>query len=93
MILFLSLIVARHFSQLLLRQTSLLHLAQAARTVLHNAEPVIQMANDLKEIRLEDMMHQILWIKNEKVDESQDLLAKCKITCFLFFTHFYFYNF
>lgn len=61
-----------------MRQTSLLHLAQAARTVLHNSEPVMQMASDLNEIRMDDLMQQILWIRHGNVVEEYDSLVKCK---------------
>jgi len=68
--------VARHFSQLLFRQTSLSHLAQAARTVLHNAEPVTQMAIDFEEINVDSIMSQLLWITNNSKVDYKHMIRK-----------------
>lgn len=53
--------VASTFSKSLRRKTSLTHLAQAARTVLHSAEPVTQMVNDWQDIDFKEIIKQTLW--------------------------------
>lgn len=66
--------VAKSFSHSLRRQTSLTHLAQAARTVLHSAEPVSQMLNDWKQIDFEGITRQAMWTFSESVDDDYELV-------------------
>lgn len=66
--------VAKSFSHSLRRQTSLTHLAQAARTVLHSAEPVSQMLNDWKQIDFEGIARQALWTFSHTVEEDYELI-------------------
>jgi len=66
--------VAKCFSHSLRRQTSLTHLAQAARTVLHSAEPVSQMLNDWKQIDFEGIARQALWTFSQEVEEDYALI-------------------
>ncbi|KAJ7392810.1 hypothetical protein OS493_010470 [Desmophyllum pertusum] len=66
--------VAKSFSHSLRRQTSLTHLAQAARTVLHSAEPVAQMLNDWKQIDFEGIARQALWTFSQSVEEDYELV-------------------
>lgn len=66
--------VAKSFSHSLRRQTSLTHLAQAARTVLHSAEPVSQMLNDWKQIDFEGIARQALWTFSQSVEEDYELV-------------------
>ncbi|XP_028401353.1 transcription factor RFX4-like isoform X2 [Dendronephthya gigantea] len=53
--------VANVFSKSLRRKTSLTHLAQAARTVLHSSEPVLQMVNDWRSVDFNKILKQTLW--------------------------------
>ncbi|XP_065645179.1 regulatory factor X 4 isoform X4 [Hydra vulgaris] len=48
--------VANIFTQSLLRQTSLSHLAQASKTVLHNNEHLSQMIADIRTIKSDDIL-------------------------------------
>ncbi|KAL9963971.1 hypothetical protein ACROYT_G027536 [Oculina patagonica] len=66
--------VAKNFSHSLRRQTSLTHLAQAARTVLHSAEPVSQMLNDWKQIDFEGIARQALWTFSQSVEEDYEVV-------------------
>ncbi|XP_046852562.1 transcription factor RFX4-like [Xenia sp. Carnegie-2017] len=60
--------VAKTFSKSLRRKTSLTHLAQAARTVLHSSEPVMQMASDWKTIDFDEITNQTLWTFSSSPD-------------------------
>jgi len=62
--------VAKAFCQLLCRQTSLSHLAQAARSVLHSTEPVNQMAEDLADIKICSIIEQTLWMISERPEKD-----------------------
>lgn len=66
--------VAKSFSHSLRRQTALTHLAQAARTVLHSAEPVSQMLTDWKQIDFEGIVRQALWTFSQTVEEDYELI-------------------
>jgi regulatory factor X 1/2/3 len=50
------------FSQTLRRYTSLNHLAQAARAVLHNATQITQMLNDLNRVDFHNVQEQASWV-------------------------------
>ncbi|XP_032231120.1 transcription factor RFX4 isoform X2 [Nematostella vectensis] len=62
--------VAKSFAHSLRRQTSLTHLAQAARTVLHSAEPVTQMLQDWKQIDFEGIARQAMWTFSQNVEKD-----------------------
>lgn len=68
--------VAKSFSQLLCRQTSLSHLAQAARTVLHNAEPASQMVTDIHDVPIESIIQQVMWISPQYMKRDMKLAEK-----------------
>ena len=50
------------FSQTLRRYTSLNHLAQAARAVLHNNTQITQMLNDLNRVDFHNVQEQASWV-------------------------------
>lgn len=50
------------FSQTLRRYTSLNHLAQAARAVLHNSAQITQMLNDLNRVDFHNVQEQASWV-------------------------------
>lgn len=50
------------FSQTLRRYTSLNHLAQAARAVLHNTTQITQMLNDLNRVDFHNVQEQASWV-------------------------------
>lgn len=52
------------FSQTLRRYTSLNHLAQAARAVLHNTTQITQMLNDLNRVDFHNVQEQASWVNN-----------------------------
>lgn len=53
---------------------------QAARTVLHSAEPVSQMLNDWKQIDFEGIARQALWTFSQSVEEDYELVNERKWT-------------
>lgn len=57
-----------------------LFLFQAARTVLHSAEPVSQMLNDWKQIDFEGITRQALWTFSQSVEEDYELVNERKWT-------------
>ena len=57
----------------------LLH-SQAARTVLHSAEPVSQMLNDWKQIDFEGIARQALWTFSQEMEEDYELINERKCT-------------
>ena len=71
-------LVAKSFSQQLVRQTSLSHLAQAARTVMTNIEVVTQMAMDFREIPFDYLIKQVAWINSYRQNSRNDfVIHKC----------------
>ncbi|XP_065056710.1 regulatory factor X 4-like [Rhopilema esculentum] len=62
--------VAKAFCQILCRQTSLSHLAQAARTVLHSTDPVSQMAEDLRQVKVSTIIEQTLWMTSKRPEKD-----------------------
>ena len=52
--------------------------SQAARTVLHSAEPVSQMLNDWKQIDFEGITRQAMWTFSESVDDDYELVYERK---------------
>lgn len=70
--------VANVFSKSLRRKTSLTHLAQAARTVLHTSEPATQMVNDWKSIDFKEIIKQTLWTFSSKPAADYEVIEACK---------------
>ena len=50
------------FAQMLRRYTSLNHLAQAARAVLHNSQQIQQMLADLNRVDFHHVQEQASWV-------------------------------
>lgn len=48
--------------------------SQAARTVLHSAEPVAQMLNDWKQLDFEGIARQAMWTFSQSVEEDYELV-------------------
>lgn len=71
-------LVANVFSKSLRRKTSLTHLAQAARTVLHSTEPVTQMIADWQEIDFKEIVKQTLWTFSSDPATDCQVIEKCK---------------
>lgn len=53
---------------------------QAARTVLHSAEPVSQMLTDWKQIDFEGISRQALWTFSQSIAEDYELINERKYT-------------
>ena len=70
--------VANVFSKSLRRKTSLTHLAQAARTVLHSSEPVLQMVNDWRSIDFNKILKQTLWTFSSNHEDDYRVIETCK---------------
>jgi regulatory factor X 4 len=70
--------VANVFSKSLRRKTSLTHLAQAARTVLHSSEPVTQMVNDWRSIDFNEIVKQTLWTFSSNPEADYEVIETCK---------------
>ncbi|XP_002163641.2 transcription factor RFX4 isoform X1 [Hydra vulgaris] len=68
--------VANIFTQSLLRQTSLSHLAQASKTVLHNNEHLSQMIADIRTIKSDDICKYVVFISREKVERDVRIVEK-----------------
>ena len=71
-------LVARRFSQVLRRQTSLNHLCQAARTVIHSAEITSQMLEDWINVDLNSIIKQTLYTMDSYSDREHNVIVKCK---------------
>ena len=56
---------------------------QAARTVLHSAEPVSQMLNDWKQIDFEGITRQALWTFTNEMEDEWELIYDRKQNLFL----------
>lgn len=56
--------------------------SQAARTVLHSAEPVSQMLNDWKQIDFEGIARQALWAFSNEKEEDYELINERKKSYF-----------
>lgn len=59
------------FSQTLRRYTSLNHLAQAARAVLHNTTQITQMLNDLNRVDFHNVQEQASWVRERERFQQQ----------------------
>eukprot|EP00794_Sanderia_malayensis_P010996 gene10996-12159_t len=68
------LLVAKAFSQMLCRQTSLSHLAQAARSVLNSVEPVNQMVEDMEKINVTNIIEPTLWMSSGDREKNFKLI-------------------
>ncbi|KAJ8316181.1 hypothetical protein KUTeg_006195, partial [Tegillarca granosa] len=80
--------VARRFAQVLRRQTSLNHLCQAARTVIHSAEITSQMLDDWMNVDLNSIIKQTLYtMDNYSERDHQNIINLCSefesIRCYL----------
>ncbi|XP_021366636.1 transcription factor RFX4-like [Mizuhopecten yessoensis] len=70
--------LARRFAQVLRRQTSLNHLCQAARTVIHSAEITSQMLDDWLNVDLNSIIKQTLYtMDNYSEKEHQIIVNLC----------------
>lgn len=68
------------FFTILVSMLWFLFLFQAARTVLHSAEPVSQMLNDWKQIDFEGITRQALWTFSQSVEDDYELVNERKWT-------------
>ena len=75
--------VAIAFSKSLRRKTSLTHLAQAARTVLHSGDPVTQMVNDWRSIDFNEIVKQTLWTFSSNPEADYQVIETCKCRNYL----------
>ena len=73
-------LVARRFSQVLRRQTSLNHLCQAARTVVHSPEITSQMLDDWCNVDLSSIVKQTLYTMDSYSDREHNVIVKCKLS-------------
>lgn len=66
--------LARRFVHILKRQTSLSHLTQASRMVVHNLEITNQMLNDWRQLDINSICRETLCTNGH--NESTDMLRK-----------------
>jgi hypothetical protein len=71
-------LVARRFSQVLKRQTSLNHLCQAARTVINSAEITSQMLDDWFNVDLNSIIKQTLYTTESSNSIDNIVIVKRK---------------
>ena len=67
--------VARRFAQVLKRQTSLNHLCQASRTVLHSTDVTQQMLQDWRHVDLANIVRQTLYTMDEYCDRDFNIIV------------------
>ncbi|ESP00087.1 hypothetical protein LOTGIDRAFT_113173, partial [Lottia gigantea] len=67
--------LARRFSQVLRRQTSLNHLCQAARTVIHSSDITSQMLDDWLNIDLNSIIKQTLYTMDQYTDKDHMIIV------------------
>lgn len=72
--------VARRFSQVLKRQTSLNHLCQAARTVINSTEITSQMLDDWYSVDLNSIIKQTLYTTESNSNMDNVVIVKRKQT-------------
>uniref|UniRef100_A0A8C8B8X8 Regulatory factor X4 n=1 Tax=Otus sunia TaxID=257818 RepID=A0A8C8B8X8_9STRI len=72
--------LSRRFSQILRRQTSLNHLCQASRTVIHSADITFQMLEDWRNVDLNSITKQTLYTMEDSREEHRKLIIQCKNT-------------
>ncbi|CDQ68043.1 unnamed protein product [Oncorhynchus mykiss] len=66
--------LSRRFSQVLKRQTSLNHLCQASRTVIHSADITFQMMEDWRNVDLNSITKQTLYTMEDTWEEHRRLI-------------------
>ncbi|XP_064809048.1 transcription factor RFX4 isoform X1 [Oncorhynchus masou masou] len=66
--------LSRRFSQVLKRQTSLNHLCQASRTVIHSADITFQMMEDWRNVDLNSITKQTLYTMEDTREEQRRLI-------------------
>lgn len=72
--------VARRFAQVLRRQTSLNHLCQASRTVVHSSEITSQMLDDWLNVDRNSIIKQTLYTMDNYSENDHQIIVQCK--CF-----------
>ncbi|XP_043944078.1 transcription factor RFX4 isoform X2 [Protopterus annectens] len=68
--------LSRRFSQILRRQTSLNHLCQASRTVIHSADITFQMLEDWRNVDLNSITKQTLYTMEDSREEHRRLIIQ-----------------
>ncbi|CAI9583841.1 unnamed protein product [Staurois parvus] len=68
--------LSKRFSQILRRQTSLNHLCQASRTVIHSADITFQMLEDWRNVDLNSITKQSLYTIEDSRDEHRKLIVQ-----------------
>ncbi|KAM4747405.1 transcription factor RFX4 isoform 1-T1 [Rhinophrynus dorsalis] len=68
--------LSKRFSQILRRQTSLNHLCQASRTVIHSADITFQMLEDWRNVDLNSITKQSLYTIEDSRDEHRRLIIQ-----------------
>ncbi|KAJ8391989.1 hypothetical protein AAFF_G00082990 [Aldrovandia affinis] len=68
--------LSRRFSQILRRQTSLNHLCQASRTVIHSADITFQMLDDWRNVDLNSITKQTLYTMEDSREEHRKLIIQ-----------------
>ncbi|KAG9491091.1 hypothetical protein GDO78_006450 [Eleutherodactylus coqui] len=68
--------LSKRFSQILRRQTSLNHLCQASRTVIHSADITFQMLEDWRNVDLNSITKQSLYTIEDSRDEHRKLIIQ-----------------
>ncbi|CAL8356974.1 unnamed protein product [Lota lota] len=66
--------LSRRFSQILKRQTSLNHLCQASRTVIHSADITFQMLEDWRNVDLNSITKQTLYTMEDSKEDQRRLI-------------------
>ncbi|XP_030070669.1 transcription factor RFX4 [Microcaecilia unicolor] len=68
--------LSRRFSQILRRQTSLNHLCQASRTVIHSPDITFQMLEDWRNVDLSSITKQTLYTMEDSREEHRKLIVE-----------------
>ncbi|MEE6478196.1 hypothetical protein FKM82_011776 [Ascaphus truei] len=68
--------LSKRFSQILRRQTSLNHLCQASRTVIHSADITFQMLEDWRNVDLNSITKQSLYTIEDSREEHRKLIMQ-----------------
>ncbi|XP_026143109.1 transcription factor RFX4 isoform X3 [Carassius auratus] len=68
--------LSRRFSQILKRQTSLNHLCQASRTVIHSADITFQMLEDWRNVDLNSITKQTLYTMEDTREDQRRLIIQ-----------------
>lgn len=72
--------VARRFAQVLRRQTSLNHLCQAARSVIHSSDITLQMLDDWLSVDLSSIVKQTLYTMDHYSEREHETIFNCRLT-------------